>query len=139
MLWADVSLGQNRRWWYGVAGNKALKVRQVGEDFEYAGADEKFVTHYFSLDVDLKHVLDSVNKDVHMDTAIKTYWGLRMIRQDPWECLISYICATYKSIPAIRHMLNNLPVNSEKKQFLTGMNYTRSPTVPVLVALLKPI
>jgi len=31
-----------------------------------------------------------------------------LIRQDPWECLISYICATYKSIPAIEDMVNNL-------------------------------
>jgi N-glycosylase/DNA lyase len=76
-------------WWFGVAGDKAFKVRQVGEDFEYVGVDEKFVTHYFSLDVDLKQVLESVKKDVHMAKAIKNYWGLRMIRQDPWECLIS--------------------------------------------------
>ncbi|MDH5634593.1 MAG: DNA repair protein, partial [Candidatus Bathyarchaeota archaeon] len=32
----------------------------------------------------------------------------RLARQDPWECLISYICATYKNIPAIKNMIFEL-------------------------------
>jgi N-glycosylase/DNA lyase len=94
-------------WWYGVAGSRVFKARQVGDEFEYEHVDDKFVTHYFGLDLDLEKVLASVNKDKHIAKAIENYWGLRMIRQDPWECLIAYICSTYKSIPAIRHMINN--------------------------------
>jgi N-glycosylase/DNA lyase len=135
-FYLDVTLccGQTFRWdkigdwWYGVAGDKVLKVRQVGDDFEYAGADEKFVTHFFSLDVDLEKVLGSVNKDAHIANAIKDYWGLRMIRQDPWECLISYICATYKNIPAIRHMLNNMGRKFGDKVVLDGKEFFTFPS-----------
>jgi len=95
-------------WWFGVARDKVFKVRQVKDQFEYVNIDQEFLTHYFALDEDLEKILDSINKDSHIAKAIKAYWGLRIIRQDPWECLISYICATYKSIPAIKHMLNNM-------------------------------
>ncbi len=114
-------------WWYGVAGNRAFKVRQVGGKFEYSNADEAFVSRYFSLDIDLKRILDGVNKDKHIRKAIKEYWGLRIIRQDPWECLISYICATYKSIPAIRGMLNKMARKFGEKTILDGREFFTFP------------
>lgn len=115
-FWLDVTLccGQVFRWdklgdwWYGVAGEHVFKVRQINGKFEYVNVDEAFVEHYFGLDDDLQKIADSINKDPHIAMALKAYWGLRCIRQNPWECLISYICATYKSIPAIKHMLNNI-------------------------------
>jgi N-glycosylase/DNA lyase len=132
-LYVDVTLccGQVFRWdklggwWYGVARDKVFKIRQVKDKIEYANIDQRFVEHYFALDEDLERILDSINKDPHINKAIEQYWGLRIIRQDPWECLISYICATYKSIPAIRHMLNNMArkfgekVNYDGREFYT--------------------
>ena len=43
-----------------------------------------------------------------MRQAVHAFHGLRLARQDPWECLISYICATYKNIPAIKNMIFEL-------------------------------
>jgi N-glycosylase/DNA lyase len=141
-FWLDVTLccGQVFRWdkigdwWYGVAGDKVLKVRQLGKKFEYANVDAKFVEHYFSLDVDLQKIADSVNKDAHIGKALKEYWGLRLIRQDPWECLVSYICATYKSIPAIKHMLNNIAQKFGKKTVLDGYDFYSLPDRKKLAA-----
>jgi len=95
-------------WWYGVASGKAFKVRQVNGELEFANVDEKFVKNYFGLDDDLKKIRDSVGKDEHVRKALQEFWGLRIVRQDPWECLISYICATYKGIAAIKTMLRKL-------------------------------
>jgi len=95
-------------WWYGVAGKSVLKVRQRGEELEFANTDEKFVRRYFGLDDNLRQISRAIGKDAHIRKALEEFWGLRIIRQEPLECLISYICATYKSIPAIKHMLNNL-------------------------------
>jgi N-glycosylase/DNA lyase len=112
-------------WWYGVAGKKVFKIRQLGEKVEFANIEWKFVENYFGLNVDLENINAQVNKDEHIEKALKAYWGLRLIRQDPWECLISYICATYKSIPAIKHMLNNMAqkfgkkINFEERAFYT--------------------
>jgi N-glycosylase/DNA lyase len=114
-------------WWYGVVGEKVFKVRQLGNQVEFANVDWKFVESYFGLDVDLKKIFSSVNKDVHIGKALKEYWGLRLIRQDPWECLISYICATYKSIPAIKHMLNNMAQKFGKKTVFGGREFYTFP------------
>ena len=86
-FWLDVTLccGQVFRWdkrgnwWYGVAREKVLKVRQVGNKFEYANVDAEFVEHYFSLDMDLQKIVNSVNKDAHIGKALKEYFGLRLI------------------------------------------------------------
>jgi N-glycosylase/DNA lyase len=75
---------------------------------EFSGADEAFITRYFSLDHDLQRISMEIGKDEHVRTALNEFWGLRIIRQDPWECLVSFICATYKSVAAIRQMLQRL-------------------------------
>ena len=115
-------------WWYGVARDRAMKVRQCKGKLEYANADEKFVEHYFSLDEDLQKIRDSVNKDAYIDKALQEFWGLRIIRQDPWECLISYVCATYKSIAAIKHMLRDLSRKYGKKTLLDDCEFYTFPT-----------
>jgi len=115
-------------WWYGVAGGKAFKVRQVNAELEFANADSKFVENYFGLDVDLQKIRDSIGRDEHIRKALSEFWGLRIIRQDPWECLISYICATYKNIPAIRHMLLSLSSRFGEKIVLDGMEFFTFPT-----------
>jgi N-glycosylase/DNA lyase len=134
-FWLDVTLccGQVFRWdklgewWYGVAGNNVFKVRQVEERLEYANVDAGFVEHYFSLDEDLQKISRSINKDPHIGKAVKQYWGLRLIRQDPWECLVSYICATYKSIAAIKRMLNSLAQKFGEKAELDGFEFYTFP------------
>lgn len=115
-------------WWYGVAGNRAFKVRQVGKTLEYANVDAEFIERYFSLDTDLPKILKSINKDIHITKAIEAYYGLRLLRQDPWECLISFICATYKSIAAIKHMLNNLAQRFGEKTVLDGFEFYTFPS-----------
>lgn len=95
-------------WWYGVVGERVLRARQDGDELEFENADADFVRDYFGLCDDLPKILLQINKDKHVEVALNKFKGLRILRQDPWECLISYICATYKSISAIRHMLFDL-------------------------------
>jgi len=115
-------------WWYGVVGDKALKIRQVNGELEFANADEKFIENYFGLDDDLQKIRVNIGRDEHIRKALREFWGLRIIRQDPWECLISYICATYKNIPAIRHMLLSLSSKFGEKTALDGMEFFTFPT-----------
>jgi len=114
-------------WWYGVADGKALKVRQVDGELEFTNADWKFVENYFGLNDDLQKIGSSIGRDEHIRKALHEFWGLRIIRQDPWECLISYICATYKNIPAIRHMLLGLSSRFGEKTVLDGMEFFTFP------------
>jgi len=115
-------------WWYGVVRGKAFKIRQVNAELEFANADEKFIENYFGLDDDLQKIRAKIGRDEHIRRALREFWGLRIIRQDPWECLISYICATYKNIPAIRHILLSLSSTFGEKTALDGMEFFTFPT-----------
>jgi len=95
-------------WWYGIAREKVFKIHQIGDELEFENVDEKLIKEYFGLRDDLSRILSQIVKDEYAEKAVKAFRGLRILRQDPWECLISYICATYKNIPAIKRMLFNL-------------------------------
>jgi N-glycosylase/DNA lyase len=104
-----LACGQVFRWdrtpdgnWTGVVSGRVIRCRQKGRTLFFTGADETFIRHYFSLDLDLLIILESVDRDPFIHEAIKRCRGLRLIRQPPWECLCSYICATNTNIPAIR-------------------------------------
>jgi N-glycosylase/DNA lyase len=115
-------------WWYGVVEDHAFKVRQIGSELELAKADETLVVHYFGLDDDLQKISASIGKDKHIKKALKAFWGLRLVRQEPWECLISYICATYKNIPAIQNMLLNLSRKFGEKLVFDGYEFFTFPS-----------
>jgi N-glycosylase/DNA lyase len=53
-------------------------------------------------------ILSSIDKDHWVNSAIQKLHGLRLIRQNPWECLISYICATNTNIPSIKNRILEL-------------------------------
>ncbi|MGD0159788.1 MAG: DNA glycosylase [Candidatus Bathyarchaeia archaeon] len=95
-------------WWLGIVGDEVCKIHQNGRTLEFEGVNTSFVELYFRLDDDLPKILAQIGKDNYIRAAINEFNGLRILRQEPWECLISYICATYKSISAISQMLANL-------------------------------
>jgi len=114
-------------WWFGVTGEKVFKIRQIGEELEFVNVDEDFVKNYFGLNDDLPKILSQISKDKHAKTAAEKFKGLRILRQDPWECLISYICATYKNIPAIEKMLFNLSRKFGEKVAFEGLEFYTFP------------
>lgn len=115
-------------WWYGVTNGKAVKVCQINNELEFVNLNQKFVENYFGLDDDLQEIRAAIGKDVHIRKALSEFWGLRIIRQDPWECLISYICATYKNIQAIKHMVLNLSIKFGNRTWLDGMEFFTFPS-----------
>ena len=115
-------------WWYGVVGDRPFKVRQNSAELEFEGTDEALVVRYFGLDDDLQKIGASIGRDEHIRKALRAFWGLRLIRQEPWECLVSYICATYKNIPAIRQMLLKLSRKFGKKKVFDGGEFFTFPS-----------
>lgn len=115
-------------WWYGVVSDEAFKIRQANSELEFVNADPKLVTKYFGLEDDLQRIHEQIAKDKHILKAIKTFWGLRIIRQNPWECIISYICATYKSIAAIKQMLLKMSKRFGERITFDGYNFYTFPT-----------
>ena len=112
-------------WWYGIVGDNVCKIRQCGNKLEYQGVSEDFVRNYFGLNDDLEQISQCISKDDYIRKALSKFAGLRIVRQVSWECLISFICATYKSIAAIELMLRKI---SEKY----GQNLQYCPFVEYL-------
>jgi len=115
-------------WWYGTVGENVFKVRQSRDKLEFENVDEDFVKRYFGLNDNLPEIFSYINKDKHIRTAIEEFKGLRILRQDPWECLISYICATYKNIAAIERMLLRLSKKFGKEVVFDGYSFFTFPT-----------
>jgi N-glycosylase/DNA lyase len=95
-------------WWEGVIGDRLWRLRQEGNRLGYTGAPAPVVQHYLALDEDLPAILASVDRDPVIHRAIGACRGLRILRQDPWEILVSFICATNTNIPRIRRMIASL-------------------------------
>lgn len=89
-------------WWEGVVGDEVVRVRQEGQVLTFTGVSEEDLSAYFALDLDLPVVLDSIDRDPFIHAAIEECTGLRIVRQSPWECLLSYICATNTNIPMVK-------------------------------------
>jgi len=106
-------------WWRGVLRETVVKIRQSGEVLRYQSYPKRvnsaFVWSYFRLDDDLPQIYSRIRKDRYINEAVKRFQGLRLMCQDPWECLISYICATNKNIPAIKNMISNMCMRFGKK------------------------
>jgi N-glycosylase/DNA lyase len=119
-------------WWCGIVGKHAFKIWQIGNVLEFENIDARFVRTYFGLDDDLLKILSQIRKDTHIMQAIEAFKGLRILRQDPWECLISYICATYKNISAIKQMLSNLSKKFGDKINFDGYDFYTFPTPEML-------
>jgi len=95
-------------WWEGVVGDRLWRLRQEGDRLTYDGPTARALGSYLALDEDLPAILASVDRDPVIHRAIGACRGLRILRQDPWEILISFICATNTNIPRIRRMIATL-------------------------------
>ena len=114
-------------WWYGVIGERVIRIRQVGRRLTFEGAPASFISHYFSLDVDLPTILASIDRDSFIHTAISQCTGLRLIRQPKWECLVSYICSTNSNIPTIRRRIASIAQQFGKAIEFEGNTYYSFP------------
>ncbi|KAK0210907.1 DNA glycosylase, partial [Desarmillaria ectypa] len=64
---------------------------------------------YFQLDVDLSKLYDEWTARDSVFSGVKErFGGIRMLRQDPWENLISFICSSNNNISRITKMVQSL-------------------------------
>lgn len=117
----SLDCGQAFRWknindniWTGVVKNKYLKIEQKEnriifyntslEDFNLLWKE------YFDLDRDYKKILDSYD-DESLLNACKEYYGIRILKQDEWETVCSFIISQNNNIPRIKGIIERLCEN----------------------------
>lgn len=114
-LAATLTSGQAFRWqrheqsWAGVLGAHWVRLRSDSSTLTAETAvpvpDWHWLSDYLQLDLDLAEVLRSFPDDAPMRAAVAACRGLRLLRQDPWECLASFILSSTKQIVQIRQII----------------------------------
>lgn len=74
----------------------------------YEGVEKEFLIRFLRLEDDIYRILLGIDRDPVIHQAIQKYYGMRLIRQDPWECLLSFLCSPAKTIPQIRALIESL-------------------------------
>ncbi len=117
-LAATLTSGQAFRWdwrpphWVGVIGSNWVRLRHNPGSLTAETAQPvpnwHWLSHYLQLDVDLGQVISSFPDDPPVRAALAARRGLRLLRQDPWECLASFILSSTKQIVQIRQIVSTL-------------------------------
>ena len=71
----------------------------------------------------IKKILDSISKDKTIREAIKKYPGLRILRQDPFQCMISFIVSSNSNIQKIKLNLENISEKFGEKTCFEKKNF----------------
>ena len=114
-LAATLGCGQAFRWdvragtWRAVIQGRWVELHQT-DGFIFARTalpetDWRWLENYLQLNVDFTAVVRSFPDDVPMRNAVAACRGLRLLRQEPWECLASFILSSTKQIVQIRQII----------------------------------
>jgi N-glycosylase/DNA lyase len=114
-LAATLTSGQAFRWrwvggaWEGVVAGRWVRLRQEQSRIhaETAGPEEDWdwLRHYLQLDINLDRVFATFPPDEPLRRSMQACAGLRLLRQEPWECLASFICSSTKQIVQIQQII----------------------------------
>lgn len=117
-LAATLDSGQVFRWrpvgnsWCGVVGRHFLSLTRTPAGLHAAAAvpveNWDWLRHFLQTEVDYPAVLETFPHDEPMREAVAACRGLRLLRQDPWECLASFILSSTKQIVQIRQIVAHL-------------------------------
>lgn len=94
-----------------VSRGRYLEISQEGQQFHFHCPDEDypFWHHYFDLNTDYGAFLSSVKKrDHYLQNAANAGSGIRILNQDAWEMIITFIISQQRTIPKIREAVENL-------------------------------
>ncbi len=117
-LAATLNSGQAFRWepegaaWVGVVGDYWVRLRaeadRIVAETAVPVSDWTWLATYLQVDVQLEHILRTFPDDEPMRKAVHACRGLRLLRQEPWECLASFILSSTKQILQIRQIIAEL-------------------------------
>lgn len=117
-LGATLACGQAFRWeqrdgaWTGIVGHRWVRLSCNGgvltAETTQAQRDWTWLEDYLQLGLDLQKVLATFPLDPLLQQAVAACRGLRLLRQEPWECLASFLLSSTKQIVQIRDVIRRL-------------------------------
>ena len=101
-------------WLTGVIFDNIVRMRRVDEGVEFvcSSGDEAAlhprIEDYLRLSDDLDIIKASINKDDRIGAAIESSPGLHILRQEPWECMVTFICSQNTGIPRVKKNVEDI-------------------------------
>ena len=83
---------------------------------------------FFRFDDDFQEIKRKLSKDVILGRAIEKFPGMRILRQDPFQCYISFIVSSNSNIPNIQTRLQKLCMAFGEKRIKNGQEFFLFPT-----------
>ena len=136
--------GQCFRWneeqdgsYTGVFKGNVLNVKKIGKDVYFKGICngniKDVVEDYFDLNRDYEKIKQTLAKiDKNMETSVNYGSGIRILNQDLWETIISFIISANNNIPRIKGIIERLSKNYGDKIIWEGKEYYSFPTAKQL-------
>lgn len=133
--------GQCFRWdeqkdgsYTGIVKNNVINVKKVDNSvvFEGLGADnlQELVIDYFDLNRDYEKIKKELSKiDEYLANSIEYGSGIRILNQDLWETIISFIISANNNIPRIKGIINRISEKYGNEIEWKGIKYYTFPTV----------
>lgn len=110
--------GQAFRWrprpqggWEGAAGDRFLRLERRGADILLLGAaeaDAAFWRDYLDLDRDYPALWQLFRRNPTLRRALADSPGIRVLRQEPWETLCTFILSANNNVPRIKGIVDRL-------------------------------
>ena len=132
--------GQCFRWneqedksYTGIFKNNVLNVSKIGNDIIFEGMCdgeiEEIVKQYFDLNRDYEKIKETLSKiDQNMKTSIEYGKGIRILNQDLWETIISFIISANNNIPRIKGIIERLSKKYGNEIIYKEKSYYTFPT-----------
>lgn len=132
--------GQCFRWnpnedgsYTGVIKNAVIHIKKEKEKIIFKGICEgdlkAIVSDYFDLDNNYDQIKEKLAKiDDFMRISIEFGEGIRILHQDLWECIISFIISANNNIPRIKGIIEKISKAYGNKIEFEGKNYYTFPT-----------
>ncbi len=123
--------------WYETAFDDGwIQIRQEGNRLEWRSNDDptQRLRELLRLDDDLLAIYDQLPADPLIDGAIDRYRGMRLVRDPPFPCLISFICSAQMRVERIHAMQQALARTYGRSFTVDGREIHAYPTPDELAA-----
>lgn len=120
--------------------SKYVEIAQNKADITFFNTSERafveFWSPYFDLERDYDTICNSLKSDANISKAIDEFYGIRILNQDPWETLCSFIISQNNNIPRIKGIITRLCENfGEPVITIDGNTLYSFPTAECLAKL----
>lgn len=114
--------------YYVLSKGECAFVQNMGEYYKIACTNKKYFEKYFDFQTDYDIIKQDLSSEKIVYEAIQNGYGIRLLKQDLFETIISFVLSSNNNIPRIKGMIERLcKALGEKREFLGFTYYTFPP------------